>query len=60
MQHLFNLVADPQEGHNLAGAPPYAAVEAELTRMLLDWFVCTTTRTGDVERQQFQRVVAGH
>jgi arylsulfatase A-like enzyme len=41
---LYDRTDDPDELHNLAGHPEHAAVEAELTRELLRWFVAT----GDV------------
>lgn len=58
-QQLFNMLADPQETANLAGQPAYRRVEADLTAMLLDWYVRTTTRTGPEERSGWQRVAVG-
>lgn len=59
VQQLYNQIVDPQEAENLAGRAGYEAVEAELTALLLDWLVRTTTRTGHVERQSLQRVAVG-
>ncbi len=41
---LYHRTDDPDELHNLAGRPERAAVEAEMNRALLRWFVTT----GDV------------
>ena len=37
-RQLFNLKADPDEWHNLAGNPSYQAIESELRGALLDQF----------------------
>ena len=56
VQHLFNLVRDPQELDNLAGVAGYEAVTRDLLEKLLDDKIRRTQFTHAKEEQRLQRV----
>jgi arylsulfatase A-like enzyme len=59
VQQLFNLAADPQELHNLAGAAGYEHTTLDLVSRLLAQRIRLTQFTHIKEEQRLQRVRAG-
>ena len=56
VQHLFNLVIDPQERENLAGRPEYDSVVKDLVERILAHKIRQTQFTHAKEEQRLQRV----
>lgn len=56
VQHLYNLVADPKELHNLAGVAGYETVTSQLLEQMLAHRIRLTQFTHVKEEQRVQRV----
>jgi choline-sulfatase len=56
VQHLYNMVVDPMEQHNLAGVAGYESVTLELVQQLLASRIMRTQYTHVKEEQRLQRV----
>jgi len=59
VQHLFNMVTDPSEEANLAGATGYEHVAADLIQSILSHHIRLTQYTHDKEEQRVQRIRVG-